>query len=645
MKVKWWKVSVFFLFGLFLLPEGAIAQVQLSTKSKKAIELYNQADNYRVRGQHEQAISLLNQAITKDKNFAEAYYRLGLVYMSMKNYPSAISNFEKGLTLTTDPKKQKVYWFDLGEAYLITGQYDKAVKYLGDFVKIENQNRQKAERAEQLLKNATFAQANAAVNAEWKLRPLNDTVNRFPLQYFPVLTADQQELIFTRRLGSGGEHDEDLVVSRKDDRGRWTSPVSISKNINSVLNEGTCAISADGRKLIFTSCMGRQSFGSCDLYQSIKIGNEWTEPVNLGPNVNSSEWESQPALSADGRTLYFVSDRRGGSGRRDIWVSTLDEKGHWTRAKNLGAPVNTQYDEISPFIHANSKVLYFASKGHTGFGGYDILFSERTDTGWSEPVNMGRPVNDYEDQFSLFITADGKRGYYSHEETSGQGSVRSRIYEIQFPEDHQVRYKSNYVKGTVRDKLTGKELKATIELFNIKSNEIESIVESDSVSGEYLMVLTQGAEYALYVNKKGYLFTSSNFNYSETTDFEPIRMDFELEQAKKGSSVVLNNIFFDTDKYDLKEKSITELQKIIQFLNENPQIRIEIGGHTDNTGSPAYNLQLSEKRALAVYNYLLENGIEQNQLRWKGYGQSRPLDSNDSEKGRAINRRIVFQIL
>lgn len=159
------------------------------------------------------------------------------------------------------------------------------------------------------------------------------------------------------------------------------------------------------------------------------------------------------------------------------------------------------------------------------------------------------------------------------------------------------------------------------------------------------MVLTQGAEYALYVNKKGYLFTSSNFNYSETTDFEPIRMDFELEQAKKGSSVVLNNIFFDTDKYDLKEKSITELQKIIQFLNENPQIRIEIGGHTDNTGSPAYNLQLSEKRALAVYNYLLENGIEQNQLRWKGYGQSRPLDSNDSEKGRAINRRIVFQIL
>ncbi|MBX2946945.1 MAG: OmpA family protein [Cyclobacteriaceae bacterium] len=644
MKVKCWKVLVFLLFGLFLLPVGAIAQVQLSTKSKKAIELYNQADNYRVRGQHEQAITLLNQAIAKDKNFAEAYYRLGLVYMNMKNYPSAISNFEKGLTLTTDPKKQKVYWFDLGEAYLITGQYDKAVKYLTDFVKVENQNRQKAERAEQLLKNAAFAQANAAVNAEWKLRPLSDTVNRFPLQYFPVLTADQQELFFTRRLGSSGEHDEDLVVSRKDDHGRWTSPVSISKNINSVLNEGTCAISADGRKLIFTSCMGRQSFGSCDLYQSIKIGNEWTEPVNLGPNVNSSEWESQPALSADGRTLYFVSDRRGGLGRRDIWVSSLDEKGQWAKAKNLGPPINTQYDEISPFIHANNKVLYFASKGHTGFGGYDLFSSERTEQGWSEPINIGSPINDFEDQFSLFITADGKRGYFSHEETTGQGNTRSRIYEIQFPEDHQVRYKSNFVNGTIRDKQTGKELKATIELFNINSNQIEAVVESDSISGDYLMVLTQGAEYALYINRKGYLFTSSNFNYSERTDFEPIRMDFALEQAKKGSSVVLNNIFFETNKYDLQGKSITELQKIIRFLTESPQIQIEIGGHTDNTGNPAYNLQLSEKRALSVYNYLINNGVNRNSITWRGYGQSQPVATNDTEEGRAQNRRIVFKI-
>jgi OmpA-OmpF porin, OOP family len=619
------------------------AQVPLSTKSKKAIELYEQADNFRVRGQHAEAIRLLNQAIEKDKNFAEAYYRLGLVYMTTKNYATAISNFEKGLSLTTDVRKQKVYWFDLGEAYLITGQYEQAIGRLTDFLRVENQNRQKINQAEQLLKSAQFGKANEAINSNYRLRVLSDTVNRFALQYFPVLTADQQELIFTRRLGNGPEHDEDLVISRKDKQGRWTAPESISKNINSSLNEGTCTISADGRKLIFTSCVGRQSFGSCDLYQSIKVGDEWSVPVNLGPNVNSTEWESQPALSADGRTLYFVSDRRGGLGRRDIWVSQQNEKGEWSKARNLGAPVNTVFDEISPFIHANGQVLYFASKGHTGFGGYDVFSSERTASGWSVPVNAGKPINDFEDQFALFITADGQKAYYSHEETTDQGT-RSRIYEIHIPEEQRIKYKSNYVRGKVTDKLTGKPLKARIELFNLATNEIESMVESDSLSGEYLIILNQGSDYALYSNRRGYLFNSSNFKYSDVTRFEPISMDIQLEPASKGSKVVLNNIFFDTDKHELKETSVTELQKILRFLTENPQIRIQISGHTDNTGNATYNQQLSEKRAQSVFNYLVINGLDTKRISWVGHGQTQPKASNETEEGRQLNRRIEFTI-
>ncbi|MBX2964377.1 MAG: PD40 domain-containing protein [Cyclobacteriaceae bacterium] len=636
-----WRIFFLFLFvGSSLLLN---AQATLSTKSKKAIELYNAADNYRVRAQYDQAISLLNQAIAKDKNFAEAYYRLGLVYMSMKNYPTAIENFEKGLALTTDVRKQKVYWYDLGEAYLITGKYDQAIIHLTDYIKAENQNRQKAERAMQLLQNAQYAKANQDKYSDYKMRPLSDTVNAFALQYFPVLTADQQTMIFTRRLGSGGEHDEDLVVSRKDESGRWTSPVSISKNINSTLNEGTCTISADGRKLIFTSCVGRQSYGSCDLYESLKIGDEWTVPVNLGPNVNSGEWESQPSLSADGRTLYFVSDRRGGLGRRDIWVSYLDENGQWTKAQNLGAPVNTIYDEISPFIHANNKTLYFASKGHTGFGGYDLYYSERTAEGWSTPVNLGRPINNFEDQFSLFITADGKKGYYSHEEAAGQGT-RSRIFEIHIPENQQIKYKSNYVKGVVTDKHTGKPLRSGIELINLQTKTLEALVDSDSLTGEYLMVLTQGAEYGLYTNKQGYLFNSLNFNYSDVTDFEPITLNIQLERAIKGSTVVLNNVFFDTDKYDLKENSIAELQKIIRFLNENPQMQIEIGGHTDTMGSTAHNQQLSERRAISVFNYLKNSVLNPKRLSWRGYGPDKPKATNDTEEGRALNRRIEFTI-
>ena len=636
-------IRALYILVACLAPAVLLAQPALSTKSKKAIELYNRADNYRVRGQHQQAIDLLNEAIQRDKKFVEAYYRLGLVYMTTKRYPLAVQHFETAASLTADEKKHRVIWFDLGEAYLNTGQYDKAIVTLQNFLRLENQNRQKIDRANQLLRNAEFARQNQALKAQYNLRPLSDTVNCFALQYFPVLTADQQELIFTRRLGNAAEHDEDLVVSRKDKHNRWGKPESISKNVNSVLNEGTCTISADGRKLIFTSCVGRQSFGSCDLYESVKIGSEWTVPQNLGPNVNSGEWESQPSLSADGRTLFFVSDRRGGLGRRDIWVSTLDETGQWTRARNLGSPVNTPGDEISPFIHVNNQALYFASTGHTGFGGYDIFYSERDGDFWTTPVNLGSPLNDHEDQFSLFITADGLKGYYSHEESAPTGLV-SRIYELDIPESQQIRNKSNYVRGIVSDRNTGEKLKAKIELFNIEKNQRVSMVESDSVTGEYLMVLTQGSEYALYVNKKGYLFQSLNFNYSEITDLEPLEQNILLDKAERGSVSVLKNLFFDTDKYDLKEKSITELEKILRFLNENPDLSIEISGHTDNTGSPSYNQQLSERRALAVYNYLLSKGIDKKRMLVKGYGQSRPIASNTTEEGKQQNRRIEFLV-
>ena len=629
---------------LFLVSEGT-AQSVLSSKSKKAIELYMEADNFRVRGQFTQAIMLLNEALQKDKNFFEAWYRLGIVYMSLKEYPKAISYLEKGLSLTSDPKKQKVFWYDLAEAYFTQGNYDKAEQYISSFLKEETINKQKIDKASGMLKNIQFAKANISDASVYKQKKLSDTVNAFVLQYFPVLTADQQELIFTRRLGGGPNEDEDLVVSRKNKRGRWTEPQSISRNINSQLNEGTCTISADGRKLIFTSCSGRDGLGSCDLYESRKIGNEWTVPKNLGPNVNSVEWESQPSLSADGRTLYFVSDRRGTLGRRDIWMATMNDKGEWNRAKNLGKPVNTVYDEMSPFIHVNNRTLYFASNGLTGFGGYDIYFSERDTAGWTTPANFGSIVNNHEDQYSFFITADGKKGYYSHEETREAGYSVSNIYEVEIPEDHQVKFKSNYVKGIVSDKETRKPLLAKVELINLEKNEVESLVESDSVSGEYLIVLTQGAEYALYVNKSGYLFKSLNFNYSEIKNFEPIILNIDLEKAKEGSVAILENIFFDHDKFDLKERSITELQKLLKFLQENPKVRVLISGHTDNSGSATYNKQLSQKRAQSVHDFLVKNGIQSTRLSKEGFGSERPIADNATEEGQQKNRRIEFQII
>lgn len=627
----------------FLVGVAISAEAQLSTTKKKAIELYNQADNFRVRGQYEAAISLLKEAIEKDRNFVEAYFRLGFTYKSMRDYHRSDLSFEKGLSLTTDPRKQKGFFLEMGDNYLKQGEYQKALDFLNQYLAVETTNRQRIALAELWKRNAEYGLRNKKIQAQYKPHQLSDTVNRFGLQYFPVLTADEQELIFTRRMGPGPDDDEDLVVSRKDDRGRWGIPESISQNINSRFNEGTCTISADGRTLIFTSCIGRRGYGNCDLFYSKKVGDEWSVPINIGPEINSSAWESQPSLSADGRILYFISDRRSGVGGRDIYFSKKKDDGTWSPAENLGQPINTPFDEISPFIHVNGRTLFYATNGKPGFGGYDIFKSEMTDDKWGMPVNFGSPINDHEDQFSLFITADGTKGYYSHEDGTRENSAR--LYEMTVPVELQIAYRSNFVKGVVKDRATGEFIKSRVELIDLKNDELVSVVESDSITGEYLMVLTTGSDYALYVTASDYLFQSLNFNYEDNPNLEPVVIDILLDKANKGATAVLNNIFFDFDKYELKEKSITELNKVIRFMNEKPTVRVEIGGHTDSDGSATYNKQLSLKRAQSVVSYLVEKGINRSRLTEKGYGADQPIVPNDTEEHKQANRRIEFKII
>lgn len=637
-------------FCAFLCSTLLVAQPSLSTKSKKAAELYILADNYRVRGQYTQAIDLLQQAIEKDKNFTEAYFRLGQTFKSIKQYPNAIQSFEAGLALLKDDRTKRSFWYELGEVYFSSGKYDQSVTLLSQYLQSEIpsvQNKARFDNAKKMVESAEFAKKNKALAEQYQQRALSDTVNCFLMQYFPVLTADQQTLIYTRRLGSSNSDDEDIVSSQKDSQGKWGPPVSISSEINSELNEGTSAISADGRKLIFTSCVGRDGLGSCDLYESKKIGERWSAPKNLGANVNSPDWESQPSLSADGRTLYFISDRRGGQGRRDIWVSTQDAKGNWTRARNLGKEVNTPYDEISPFIHVNNRTLYFATNGLTGYGGYDIFYQEREDNGkWSKAINMGGPINNHEDQFSLFITTDGKKAYYSHESVNEVGQTRSYLYETLVPENQRPKKSSSYVTGTVRDKETKQPLKASIELIDIGKDSLESFTQSDSVSGQYLMVLTKGTQYALYINKEKYLFQSLNFDYRKDSSQQgETVINIELERIRSGSVTVLNNIFFEFDKYDLQPGSAAELDKVLRLLKENSAVAIEVSGHTDNVGSEVYNKELSQKRANAVVNYLVERGIHPKRVISRGFGSSKPLAPNTTEAGKKLNRRIEFRVL
>jgi len=638
------KLALLFIF-FFALAFTSQAQQELGTKNKRAADLYVESENFVIRRQYPQAISLLNQALNRDYQFAEAHLRLGTCYKAIEDNAGAIKHFSEVIKLKpTDPRYSLAY-FVLAEIGIKKGEYDEAIELLVQHQKIAPKGNLLDEGA-RMLQNAHFAREAIENPVEFNPQPLSSKVNIFQLQYFPVLTADEKTLFFTARNGNARTDDEDIFISTKDNFGEWTTPESISRNINTRYNEGTCSISADGRMMIFTACEGRQGYGSCDLYVTYKIGDEWSIPENLGSNINSPQWDSQPSLSADGNTLYFVSNRPGGIGNRDIYVSYRNEAGNWTMAQNVGEPINTSSDEVSPFIHANGLTFFFASNGHPGFGGFDLFSSEiGTDNKWGTPRNLGYPINTSEDQVSLFIAASGTTAYYANEKKQGNQYVDSKIYSFELPPQLQVTRGVNYVKGRVVDAITQRPIVATVELYDLETDELSSRVKSDSLTGEYLITLTKGSEYALYVNKNGYLFDSRYFSFQEDDSVNPELADILLNKINRGESVNLNNIFFDFDKFVLREKSKTELKKIIAFLNAYPDIKIEIEGHTDNVGSAQYNLELSRNRALSVYEYLKENGVADSKVYYKGYGMEKPISTNETEEGRQQNRRIAFKIL
>jgi outer membrane protein OmpA-like peptidoglycan-associated protein/Tfp pilus assembly protein PilF len=651
---------VFLVFSVFLGSHTSSAQrkrpqepPQRSTssytsKSKKAIEYYEDAFSFYLRRQYGQALELLDYSLKKDPAFSEAHLQAAKIYEALLDVARAEYHYKKVNKQQGGNPKFIEAPYQLAKIYFKQGKYEDARKLATQVLETPKAAQVIREEADNLLTNINFAQEAIQHPVEFQPQKVTGDLHQFPLQYFPVLTVNQETMIFTGRRGITPRYDEDIYVSRKDDQGKWQAPEPLSENINTIHNEGTCSISADGRTLIFTACEGRQGYGSCDLFASYRKGDEWSVPKNLGPEVNSSAWESQPSLSADGNTLFFISDRPGGQGKRDIYITQRDRQGKWGKAKNAGSVINTSRDEVSPFIHVNGQTLYFASNGRPGFGGFDLYVTERENGKWNEPKNLGYPINTYADQASLFITADGQDAYYSNEEQRQGEYVRSEIYTFAIPAEIRVQNRSNYVFGNVYHATTKKPLEAAIELIDLRQQQPISSVTSDPVSGEYLMVLTEGSEYALYVNKEDFLFKSLTFNYiapSEAYIQQPIEIDIYLDPVEKGRETVLNNVFFDTDKYEIKEKSKPELNKIATFLQENPDISISINGHTDNVGTDNYNETLSTRRAKAVYDYLIQAGVPAERLAYQGYGASKPIADNSIAEGRQKNRRIAFEIL
>lgn len=630
----------------------ASAQVKLSTQDKKAIAFFEDAMFQYRQGNLEKAELSYKNAIERDSNFIEAHFELALFYGEQRKYGKAIESLSRIIEINSSSYPETYYYSGL--FYLNLGKYNESKSSLENFLKSSDKDLKRRENAENMIDKCDFAIKNAETKVAFNPVNMGSTVNSKFSEYYPCLTADESMLLFTRQVSSSqtldGTNEEFFISNKKGNE--WEPSFNLGLPINTLNNEGAPTLSVDGLLLIFTACPlygdygpGRNGYGRCDLFFSQRVGDRWSTPKNLGEPVNSRHWETQPSFASDGRTLYFV---RGivtteGIKDQDIYQTYLSDSG-WSEPVRLPSPVNTSGREESVFIHPDGKTLYFASDGHPGFGGLDIFVSRKGEDGaWSQPINLGYPINTENNENSLMVNAKGDIGYFASNREGGFGGLD--LYYFEIPEDKKPG-RVTFLKGRVYDSETKRTLLAKFELIDLKTGEIVVESYSNSGNGEYLVCLPPGRDYALNASRDDYLFYSDNFTLtaSENSD-KPFIKDVPMQAIKKGAKVVLNNIFFETNKFDLKDESKVELKKLISFLNVNKSVDIEIGGHTDNTGGKEFNMKLSQSRAKSVYDYLVENKIDPIRLSFKGYADTEPVADNDSAGGRAKNRRTEFKII
>jgi outer membrane protein OmpA-like peptidoglycan-associated protein len=433
---------------------------------------------------------------------------------------------------------------------------------------------------------------------------------------------------------------EDFYISYFSDNA-WEKAFNAGAPLNTRQNEGAQSLAANGNYMYFTACDRPGGMGSCDIYYSAFSDGKWSSPTNLGSPVNSSYWESQPSISSDGKTLYFSSNRPGGIGGKDLWYSKSTEKNMWSYPLNMGNVINTDGDEMSPFIHFDGRTLYFSSDGRPGMGGFDIYMTRmKVDSTWTEPKNLGYPINTYNDEMGLIIESGGQKAYFSsiRDNTNGKDIFSFDLYESVRPNP------VSYMKGKVYDKVTGKLLKADYELINLSSDKV-AIKSSTDGTGSFLVCLPSGYNYGINVTKTGYLFYSENFMLEgQHSAAEPFIKKISLNPIRVGETMQLTNVFYEIDSWQLKKESMSELNNLANLLSDNKDLNMEIGGYTDTTGADDYNLALSEKRAKSVVNYLIERGISSVRLKFKGYGNSSPIGDNGTAEGRKLNRRTEAKI-
>jgi outer membrane protein OmpA-like peptidoglycan-associated protein len=588
----------------------------------------------------------LLKAIKADDQFIEAYQLLAQVCFDQGRLEEAIAWYST--TLEIDPDGLPESYRLLAGLVLYSGDYERSLGLIEHYLDFSPEEVKYRREGVVLKEKCLFAIEALKNPVPFKPENLGSAVNSEYSEYWPSLSVDEKILMFTVLLP--GETDsegkplylhEDFFYSIPSE-GTWTPRLNAGAPLNSPDNEGAQSMTADGTTLWFTACNRRDGQGMCDLYVSTLENGQWSVPKNPGGPLNTRYSEKHPAVTADGRRLYFTSNRPGGLGSYDIWMSEKTGE-EWSAPVNLGDSLNTPGMEQSPFIHPDQRSLYFSSNGWPGMGQGDLFLSRLVqDQGWSEPENLGYPINTHHDEIGLSVNASGDRAYFA----SDRGErTDTDIFSFEMPETVRP-IPVSYMKGRVYDSRNMKGLKAVMQLFDLESGEAVMELESHPGEGDYLISLPNDRDYALNVSASGYLFYSEHFAFKGIhSHAEPQRRDVPLDRVDVGSVVILHNVFYATGSYELKPESRAELNKVRDFLVTNPAIGVEISGHTDNTGSPEHNQELSEQRAESVVRYLAGLGISDGRLKAAGYGEMQAIDENNTEEGKARNRRTELKIV
>jgi outer membrane protein OmpA-like peptidoglycan-associated protein/tetratricopeptide (TPR) repeat protein len=631
-----------FLLLLFIGFSAVVsAQYDPAKVNKKAIEVYEKALLKLRDGELKAAIPMLESAIKLDGNYMEAILSLAGVYGELKNYHAAVAHFEKALKIDNND----LGYYNLGYSINLAGigKFDKALEAINKFLAIPGLNDRSRKSGDYRRRSYEFALAYAAKypNGNYAFAPVNlgDSVNSPMSEYYPSITIDDSMFVFTRR-GTGVREDffESTILGKR----KYTKSKIINGDINLEPSKGAINISQDGDWLIFAGHNFPNGIGDFDLYRSYNTPEGWSEPENLGRNINTEYWESSPSLSPDKKALYFSSNRPGGYGGKDLYVSYLQSNGRWSRAENMGPTINTKGDELAPFIHADNATLYFTSDGLQGYGDNDIFVCRKgPNNQWSLPQNLGYPINTIDSEGSLFVAADGKTAFYAADRSDSRGGLDIYTFELR-PDVRPA--KTLYVVGKVYDKKTGKGLPSAVELIDNSTQQTVTKLQTDE-KGNYFMTLPVGKDYNFSVNRKGYLFFSELYPLSKSAPDSTYKKDIPLQPIELNASVILKNILFETNSAQLQDVSLVEINKLLQLLTENPTLKVQVNGYTDNVGKPADNLKLSANRAKAVVDFLVSKGINISRLTFKGFGETKPIADNKSEAGRALNRRTEFVVV